>query len=144
MNVIKTVVIVVAVVVRCCCFPPHTHTHTVHKAHKHPQVWLNGMEVTQFTYFQQAGGKPLTAPAVEITYGLERILMNLQGVSHFKDIQYAPGITYGELFMQNEYEMSVYNLDEADVEDQRARFALFEKVRPKDCLLCSFVKTFTV
>ncbi len=87
------------------------------------------MEVTQFTYFQQAGGKPLSAPAVEITYGLERILMNLQGVHHFKDIVYAPGITYGELFMQNEYEMSVYNLDEADVEDQRARFVLFEKVR---------------
>ena len=96
------------------------------------------MEVTQFTYFQQAGGKPLSAPAVEITYGLERILMNLQGVSHFKDIQYAPGITYGELFLQNEYEMSVYNLDEADVEDQRARFALFEKVGgTKESMLCA-------
>lgn len=51
------------------------------------QVWLDGMEVTQFTYFQQAGGRALDAPAVEITYGLERILMALQGVNHFKDIR---------------------------------------------------------
>jgi glycyl-tRNA synthetase len=51
------------------------------------EVWLDGMEVTQFTYFQQAGGQPLVVPAVEITYGLERILMSLQGVNHFKDIR---------------------------------------------------------
>lgn len=51
------------------------------------EVWLDGMEVTQFTYFQQAGGKVLDVPAVEITYGLERILMSLQGVKHFKDIR---------------------------------------------------------
>ena len=91
------------------------------------EVWLDGMEVTQFTYFQQAGGKPLPVPAVEITYGLERIIMSLQGVSHFKDIVYAPGMTYGEMFMQNEYEMSVYNLDSADVQGQRERFDLYEK-----------------
>lgn len=91
------------------------------------EVWLDGMEVTQFTYFQQAGGKPLPVPAVEITYGLERIIMSLQGVDHFKDIIYAPGVTYGEMFLQNEYEMSVYNLDEADVAGQRARFDLYEK-----------------
>lgn len=92
------------------------------------EVWLDGMEVTQFTYFQQAGGKPLDAPAVEITYGMERILMSLQGVKHFKDIVYAPsGITYGEMFLQNEYEQSVYNLDAADVSGQRQRFALYEK-----------------
>ncbi|WIA13728.1 hypothetical protein OEZ85_007280 [Tetradesmus obliquus] len=90
------------------------------------EVWLDGMEVTQFTYFQQAGGKVLDAPAVEITYGLERILMSLQGVKHFKDIRYCEGVTYGELFLQNEYEMSCYNLDEADVADQRQRFALCE------------------
>ena len=52
------------------------------------EVWLDGMEVTQFTYFQQAGGRALEAPAVEITYGLERIVMALQGVTDFKDIQY--------------------------------------------------------
>ena len=91
------------------------------------EVWLDGMEVTQFTYFQQAGGKPLPVPAVEITYGLERIIMSLQGVDHFKDIVYAPGVTYGEMFLQNEYEMSVYNLDSADVQGQRERFDLYEK-----------------
>lgn len=91
------------------------------------EVWLDGMEVTQFTYFQQAGGKPLPVPAVEITYGLERIIMSLQGVNHFKDIVYAPGVTYGEMFLQNEYEMSVYNLDSADVQGQRERFDLYEK-----------------
>lgn len=92
------------------------------------EVWLDGMEVTQFTYFQQAGGRPLDAPAVEITYGMERIMMSLQGVKHFKDIVYAPsGITYGEMFLQNEYEQSVYNLDTADVAGQRQRFAIYEK-----------------
>lgn len=91
------------------------------------EVWMDGMEVTQFTYFQQAGGRALEVPAVEITYGLERIVMALQGVDHFKDIVYAPGgMTYGEMFLQNEYEMSRYNLDEADVEGQRHRFALYE------------------
>mmetsp|Transcript_20995 Transcript_20995/g.46001 ORF Transcript_20995/g.46001 Transcript_20995/m.46001 type:complete len:1090 (-) Transcript_20995:488-3757(-) len=92
------------------------------------EVWLDGMEVTQFTYFQQAGGKTLDAPAVEITYGMERILMALQGVTNFRDIRYNDGgVTYGELFLQNEYEMSCYNLDEADIAEQRARFDLFEK-----------------
>lgn len=90
------------------------------------EVWLDGMEVTQFTYFQQAGGKVLDAPAVEITYGLERILMARQGVKHFKDIRYTDTVTYGELFLQNEYEMSCYNLEEADVAEQRQRFALFD------------------
>eukprot|EP00879_Flechtneria_rotunda_P020818 GHRR01021915.1.p1 GENE.GHRR01021915.1~~GHRR01021915.1.p1 ORF type:complete len:394 (+),score=157.66 GHRR01021915.1:133-1314(+) len=90
------------------------------------EVWLDGMEVTQFTYFQQAGGKVLDAPAVEITYGLERILMALQGVKHFRDIRYSDCVTYGELFLQNEYEMSCYNLDVADVAVQRQKFALCE------------------
>ncbi|MEV7413899.1 glycine--tRNA ligase [Streptomyces sp. NPDC089919] len=79
------------------------------------EVWLDGMEVTQFTYFQQVGGMGLAPVSVEITYGLERIMMNLQGVSHFKDIAYTADITYGEVFGQNEYEMSRYYLDDADV-----------------------------
>lgn len=94
------------------------------------EVWLNGLEVTQFTYFQQAGAQALDVPAVEITYGLERIMMALQGVQHFRDIDYAPGVSYGELFLQQEYEMSCYNMQEAAVEDLRTRFALFEAVCP--------------
>jgi glycyl-tRNA synthetase len=79
------------------------------------EVWLDGLEITQFTYFQQGGGQVLDPPSVEITYGMERILMALQGARHFKDIVYAPGVTYGELFGQAEYEMSRYYLDDADV-----------------------------
>ncbi len=78
------------------------------------------MEITQFTYFQQAGGIDIDPVSVEITYGVERILMALQGVRHFKDIGYAPGISYGEVFGQAEYEMSRYYLDEADVTANRA------------------------
>ncbi|GAB2865433.1 glycine--tRNA ligase [Streptomyces deserti] len=89
------------------------------------EVWLDGMEITQFTYFQQVGGVTLSPVSVEITYGLERILMNLQGVSHFKDIVYAPGITYGEVFGQNEYEMSRYYLDDADVDTNHGLFEAY-------------------
>ncbi|WP_084643070.1 glycine--tRNA ligase [Actinoalloteichus hymeniacidonis] len=86
------------------------------------EVWLDGLEITQFTYFQQAGGATLDPISVEITYGLERILMALQDVNHFKDIEYAPGISYGEAFGQAEYEMSRYYLDDADVEMNRRLF----------------------
>ncbi len=79
------------------------------------EVWLDGLEITQFTYFQQAGGVTLDPVSVEITYGIERIMMALQQVTHFRDITYAPGISYGEAFGQAEYEMSRYYLDEADV-----------------------------
>jgi glycyl-tRNA synthetase len=79
------------------------------------EVWLDGLEITQFTYFQQAGGMALDPVSVEITYGIERIMMALQQVTHFKDITYAPGISYGEAFGQAEYEMSRYYLDDADV-----------------------------
>ncbi|MFF7472127.1 glycine--tRNA ligase [Streptomyces sp. NPDC008092] len=86
------------------------------------EVWLDGLEITQFTYFQQSGGITLDPVSVEITYGVERILMALQGVDHFKDLLYAPGVTYGEAFGQAEYEMSRYYLDEADLETQRSLF----------------------
>lgn len=89
------------------------------------EVWLDGMEITQFTYFQQVGGVALDPVSVEITYGLERILMNLQGASHFKDIVYAPGITYGEVFGQNEYEMSRYYLDDADLDTNHRLFEAY-------------------
>jgi glycyl-tRNA synthetase len=86
------------------------------------EVWLDGLEITQFTYFQQAGGMSVDPVSVEITYGVERIIMALQNVSHFKDIQYAPGISYGEAFGQAEYEMSRFYLDDADVDTQKRLF----------------------
>lgn len=83
------------------------------------EVWLNGMEVTQFTYFQQIGGlecKPVTG---EITYGLERIAMYLQGVESVYDLVWTAGplgrVTYGDVFHQNEVEMSAYNFEQADI-----------------------------
>jgi glycyl-tRNA synthetase len=90
------------------------------------EVWLDGLEITQFTYFQQSGGLPLDPVSVELTYGLERIAMFLQGVDHFKKIQYAPGISYGEMFGLAEYEHSRYNLDDADIEAQTKMFQLYE------------------
>jgi glycyl-tRNA synthetase len=91
------------------------------------EVWLDGMEVTQFTYFQQCGSLKVSPVAVEITYGLERILMSLQGVKHFKDIRYNDTMTYGEMFLQNEYEMSVFNMEKADVPAHQLRFELADK-----------------
>ncbi|NUP51294.1 MAG: glycine--tRNA ligase [Catenulispora sp.] len=88
------------------------------------EVWLDGLEITQFTYFQQFG-IPLDPVPVEITYGMERIIMALQGVTHFKDIVYAPGITYGEIFGQSEFEMSRYYLDEAGVQANQALFEAY-------------------
>lgn len=86
------------------------------------EVWLDGLEITQFTYFQQAGGMSVDPVSVEITYGVERIVMAVQNVSHFKDIAYAPGISYGEAFGQAEYEMSRFYLDDADIDTQRRLF----------------------
>ena len=80
--------------------------------------------MTQFTYFQQCGSLKVSPTAVEITYGLERILMSLQGVDHFKDIRYNDTMTYGEMLLQNEYEMSVFNMEAADVPGWQKRFEL--------------------
>jgi len=84
------------------------------------EVWLNGMEVTQFTYFQQVGGLVCSPVTGELTYGLERIAMYLQGVDSMFDITWVEGplgrLTYGDVFMQNEEEMSAYNFEHADVE----------------------------
>jgi len=84
------------------------------------EVWLNGMEVTQFTYFQQAGGLECYPVSGEITYGIERIAMYLQGVDSIYDLVWARGpsgtVTYGDVFHQNEVEMSRYNFEEADVD----------------------------
>jgi glycyl-tRNA synthetase alpha chain len=91
------------------------------------EVWLNGMEVTQFTYFQQVGGincKPITG---EITYGLERLAMYLQGVDNVFDLEYAPGVSYGDVFHQNEVEQSIYNFEHSDVEFLLTAFNAHEK-----------------
>lgn len=83
------------------------------------EIWLNGMEVTQFTYFQQVGGLDCFPVTGEITYGLERIAMYLQNVASVYDLIWTDGpfgkITYGEVFHQNEVEMSAYNFEYADV-----------------------------
>ncbi len=96
------------------------------------EVWLNGMEVTQFTYFQQVGGidcKPITG---EITYGLERLTMYIQGVENFKDIVWtrdANGktLTYGDVYLQNEKEQSAYNFEHSDADFLFTAFTAHEK-----------------
>ena len=84
------------------------------------EVWLNGMEVTQFTYFQQAGGLECHPVSGEITYGIERIAMYLQGVDSIYDIVWTDGadgrITYGDVFKQNEVEMSEFNFEGANID----------------------------
>lgn len=84
------------------------------------EVWLNGMEVTQFTYFQQVGGLECYPVSGEITYGIERIAMYLQGVDSIYDIVWTDGpdgvVTYGDVFKQNEVEMSAFNFEHADVD----------------------------
>lgn len=95
------------------------------------EVWLNGMEVTQFTYFQQAGGLECYPVTGEITYGIERIAMYLQGVDSIYDLLWADTptgpITYGDVFHQNEVEMSAYNFEQADVPALFNHFDHFEK-----------------
>jgi glycyl-tRNA synthetase alpha chain len=90
------------------------------------EVWLNGMEITQFTYFQQVGGidcKPITG---EITYGLERMSMYLQDVESVYDLRYTESISYGDVFFQNEVEQSKYAFDASDAAKLFGQFAYFE------------------
>ena len=90
------------------------------------EVWLDGMEITQFTYFQQAGGIDLPLISVEITYGLERLAMFIQKKESVFDIEWKEGVTYGEIFKRAEYEWSKYNFEEADVEMLFKVFDMFE------------------
>jgi len=78
------------------------------------EVWADGMEVTQFTYFQQAGGIDLYPVTAELTYGLERIAMYLQNVDDMFDVQWSPGVTYGQVRHQMEVEYSIFNFEQAD------------------------------
>ena len=91
------------------------------------EVWLDGMEITQFTYFQQAGSIDLHPTTVEITYGLERIAMYLQGVESVYDIKWNDTVTYGEIFHQAEVEFSTFNFEEANVEKLIEFFNVYEE-----------------
>ncbi|WP_026893668.1 glycine--tRNA ligase subunit alpha [Clostridiisalibacter paucivorans] len=90
------------------------------------EVWLDGMEITQFTYFQQVGGINCDLESAELTYGLERIAMYLQDVNNIFDIEWVEGIKYGEIFRQAEYEHSVYSFEEADSKVLFDLFATYE------------------
>ncbi|MCJ7432145.1 MAG: glycine--tRNA ligase subunit beta, partial [Anaerolineales bacterium] len=89
------------------------------------EVWLDGQEITQFTYFQQVGGTALDPVAVELTYGLERILIALNNAKAIWDEEYGAGVTYGEIRRQEEFEHSKYYFETADVERVRAMYDLF-------------------
>ncbi|MCS6787006.1 MAG: glycine--tRNA ligase subunit alpha [Thiobacillaceae bacterium] len=80
------------------------------------EVWLDGMEVTQFTYFQEVGGIKCRPVLGEITYGLERLAMYLQGVENVFALEFAPGVSYGDVFHQNEVEQSRYNFEQSNVQ----------------------------
>lgn len=91
------------------------------------EVWLNGMEITQFTYFQQVGGidcKPITG---EITYGLERLAMYIQGVDNVYDLTWTSNLKYGDVYLQNEIEQSAYNFEHSDAEFLFQAFTAHEK-----------------
>ena len=90
------------------------------------EVWLDGQEITQFTYFQQVGGVPLESIAVEITYGLERILIATQNVTSFRDIQWVDNITYGDVNLQSEKEHSRYYFEVAGVDRLRKLYELYK------------------
>ncbi len=95
------------------------------------EVWQNGMEITQFTYFQQVGGLECSPVTGEITYGLERLALYLQGKENIYDLTYAKTpngiVTYGQIFHQNEVEMSAYNFEHAPIDDLFELFNLYER-----------------
>ena len=90
------------------------------------EIWLNGMEVTQFTYFQQVGGLDCRPVMGEITYGLERLCLYLQDVESVYDLAYTDAMKYRDVFLQNEVEQTTYALDASDAEKLFGQFALFE------------------
>src|SRR5436853_6848195 len=88
--------------------------------------WMDGMEITQFTYFQQAGGIELDPVSVELTYGLDRIGMHLQNVRRAQDMQWAPGLTWADVYLENERQFSAYNYEVADTTLLAAEFDAHE------------------
>ena len=95
------------------------------------EIWLNGMEVSQFTYFQQVGGLPCKPVAGELTYGLERLAMYLQGVDSVFDLVWVEGVSYGDVFHQNEVEQSKYNFEIADTDVLFRQFDEAEAINEK-------------
>ncbi|MGI5927505.1 MAG: glycine--tRNA ligase subunit alpha [Thermacetogeniaceae bacterium] len=91
------------------------------------EVWLDGMEITQFTYFQQCGGFECHPVSAELTYGIERIAMYIQGVDSVFDIIWTDGITYGDIHHQTEVDYSYYNFEEADIKMLFTLFEMYEK-----------------
>jgi glycyl-tRNA synthetase alpha chain len=91
------------------------------------EVWLDGLEITQFTYFQQAGGIEVRPVAGELTYGIERIAMFLQGVDNVYDLKWNATLTYGDVHKQGEVEWSVHNFEAADVPLQLRLFDEYER-----------------
>lgn len=90
------------------------------------EIWLDGMEITQFTYFQQVGGFDLNPVCVEITYGIERIAMYLQGIDNVYDLEWGHGMKYGDVHHQGEVEWSHYNFENADTHMLRTLFDMYE------------------
>jgi glycyl-tRNA synthetase len=90
------------------------------------EVWIDGMECTQFTYFQQVGGIDLDPPSVELTYGTERLTMYLQGVDNVFDLEWVPGVSYGDVHKANEAQWSVYHFDLADIGRLQKAFTDYE------------------
>ena len=94
------------------------------------EVWMDGMEITQFTYFQQVGGLPCDPVMGEITYGLERLALYLQGAEDFQSLIWSQHddqvVTYADVFHQYEVEMSAFNFDEADIDGLQNQFDFFE------------------
>lgn len=91
------------------------------------EVWLDGLEITQFTYFQQAGSIDLKPVSVELTYGIERIAMFLQGVDSVYDLTWVKDVTYGDIHHKSEVEWSIHNFEEADVTLQLQLFERYER-----------------
>jgi glycyl-tRNA synthetase alpha chain len=95
------------------------------------EVWCDGMEVTQYTYFQQVGGLDVDLVAGELTYGLERLALYLQGRESVYDLRFNDRFSYGEVFLENEREFSAYELEAADVEMLKRQFADMEREAPR-------------
>ncbi|NQU16479.1 MAG: glycine--tRNA ligase subunit alpha, partial [Candidatus Saganbacteria bacterium] len=91
------------------------------------EVWAEGMEVTQFTYFQECGGFPCKPVSCELTYGLERLAMFIQKVKSVYEIEWTPGVKYGDVYLRAEKEHSRYNFQEASIESLLSLFAIFAK-----------------